>query len=219
MLSTQVSELEIGNFDGQLTQTVVLSNISWHTYQAMLSDMGDHRSTRLAYSQGILTLKRPSKVHEIINRLLARIVTTLTEELEQEVVDVGSMTLERDDLEKGAEPDTGFYLQNASCLVGIDPEIPAHLPPDLVIEVDITSPSTRRIDIYRALGIPEIWRYTKQRGLVIYRLETGEYAESDISIAFPLLTAAQLNTLLERRQTQSENQVVRSLRRWIQDQS
>ena len=166
MISTQVSELDLDNFDGHLTQTIVLSNISWQTYQAMLEDMGDHRATRLSYNQGILTLKMPSKLHEIINRLLARIVKTLTEELGLEVVDVGSTTLEREDLEKGAEPDMRFYLQNASQLEGLDPKIPEHLPPDLVIEVDITSPSTQRMEIYESLGVPEVWRYTKRRGLV-----------------------------------------------------
>ncbi|NEQ54812.1 MAG: Uma2 family endonuclease, partial [Leptolyngbya sp. SIO3F4] len=149
MISTQVSELDLENVEGQLTQLVVLPNITWKTYRAILVDMGDHRSTRLSYNQGTLTLKMPSKLHEIINRLLARIVTTLTEELGLDVVNVGSTTLEREDLEKGAEPDTGFYIQNAFALEGLDPEIPDNLPPDLVIEVDITSPSTRRLEIYQ----------------------------------------------------------------------
>ncbi len=216
MISTKVSELDLDNFDGQLTQTVVLSSISWQTYRAMLTDMGDHRATRIAYDRGILTLKMPSKLHEIINRLLARIVTTLTEELDLEVVDVGSTTLDREDLEKGAEPDTGFYIPNASKLEGLDPEIPAQLPPDLVIEVDITSPSTQRIEIYWALGVPEVWRYTKRRGLIIYQWRSGGYEESDVSAAFPKVTAARLNQFLVQRQTQSENQVIRTVRSWIQ---
>lgn len=200
-ISTQVSELDLDNFDGQLTQTVVLSQISWQTYQAMLSDMGEHRATRIAYNRGILTLKMPSKLHEILNRLLARIVKTLTEELDLDVVDVGSMTLEREDLGKAAEPDTGFYLQNASQLEGLDPDIPDRLPPDLVIEVDITSPSTQR--------------YTKRRGLAIYQLQLGESVESESSAALPQLTAAKLNEFLAQRQTKSENQVIRAVRRWV----
>lgn len=217
MISTQISELDLDPFDGQLTQTIVLSNISWTTYQAMLTDMGDHRATRLAYNHGTLTLKMPSKLHEIINRLLARIVKTLTEELMLDVVDVGSTTLDREDLGKGAEPDTGFYIQNAAQLDGLDPEIPAHLPPDLVIEVDITSPSTQRMEIYAALGVPEVWRYTKGRGLVIYHAQAGQYAEAEASAALPQVTATQLNGFLDQRQRQSENQVIRSVRDWIRN--
>ncbi|WP_121969285.1 Uma2 family endonuclease [Leptolyngbya sp. BC1307] len=216
MLSTQASELDLDNFDGQLTQTVVLSHISWQTYQAVLADMGDHRAARVAYNQGVLTLKVPSKFHEIVNRLLARIVATLTEELGLEVINVGSTTLERDDLEKGAEPDTGFYIQNAYRLEGLDPEIPPDLPPDLVIEVDITSPSNQRMAIYQTLGISEVWRYTKRQGLEIYQLQANDYAKTETSVALPQLTADRLNDFLTLRQTQGENQVIRAVRSWIQ---
>ncbi|MEM9219151.1 MAG: Uma2 family endonuclease [Cyanobacteria bacterium P01_F01_bin.150] len=211
-----ISELEIDSSEGQLTQAVVLSNISWLTYQAMLTDMGEHRSTRITYDQGVLILKMPSTLHEIINRLLARIVTTLTEELGLDVVNVGSTRFEREDLEKGAEPDTGFYIQNALLLEGLDPTIPEDLPPDLVIEVDITSPSTQRMHIYQALKVPEVWRYTKQKGLIIYHLIEDGYQELSPSQIFPNLSSDVLNTFLEQRQTQSENQVIRAVRQWIQ---
>ncbi len=215
IISTQVSELELDTTSGQLTQTVTLAGISWPTYQAMLTDMGEHRATRIAYNQGTLTLKMPSKLHEIINRLLARIVKTLTEELGLEVVDVGSMTLEREDLRKGAEPDTGFYIQNASQLDGLDPQIPAGLPPDLVIEVDITSPSTQRMAIYEALGVPEVWRYTKRQGLVFYRLDGNAYVEAEVSVAFGQVSSVQLNAFLAARQHKGENQVIRAVRDWV----
>ncbi len=165
MISTQISELKVNNdIDRQLTQTLNLSNISWQTYQAILADMGEHRAILTSYNSKILTLKMPSKLHEIINRLLARIVKTITEELEIVVVDLGSTRLEREDLAKAVEPDTGFYIQNAFQVLGLNPDIPSDLPPDLVIEVDITSPSIKRIEIYQILRVPEIWLYTKNRG-------------------------------------------------------
>ena len=215
MLSTRVSELDLDDFDGQLTQMVVLPNISWKTYQAMLADIGDHRATRIAYNQGLLTIKVPSKLHEIVNRLLARIAATVTEETGLEVINVGSTTLEREDLEKGAEPDTGFYIQNAYRLEGLDPEIPKDLPPDLVIKVDITSPSNRRVAIYQALEIPEVWRYTKRHGLEVYQLQASGYVKTEASLALPKLTATRINEFLALRQTQGENQVIRSVRDWI----
>ncbi|HEY9822237.1 MAG TPA: Uma2 family endonuclease [Candidatus Sericytochromatia bacterium] len=222
MISTQVSELELEDFQGKVTQNIVLSNVTWQTYKALLADMGDHRAARLTYNRGILQIKMPSKLHEIINRLLARIVTTLTEELDLNVVNLGSTTLEREDLEKGAEPDTCFYIQNANQLEGLDPEIPEDLPPDLVIEVDITSPSTRRIEVYQALGIPEVWCYTKKQSLKIYHLQTDtsnrDYVESAFSLAFPKVSAAVLNQFLLSRQTQNENTVIRAVRTWIQSQ-
>lgn len=223
-LSPKIDELKLEDFDGEITQTIRLFNISWKTYKSILSDMGDHRSTRIAYEKGTLTIKMPSKLHEIVNRLLARIVTTLTEELDLEVVSIGSTTLERSELRKGAEPDTGLYIQNADRLRGLNPSIPPNLPPDLVIEVDITSPSTQRMGIYQALGIPEVWRYTKRDGVIVYHLQikdradaqTGGYSPATNSRAIPQLSAKQLNQFLNQRQTQSENQTIRDVRKWIQ---
>ncbi|MEM8502936.1 MAG: Uma2 family endonuclease [Cyanobacteria bacterium P01_D01_bin.1] len=220
----RVDELKLDDFEGELTQTIRLFNISWQTYKLMLSEMGNHRSTRIAYDQGVLTIKMPSKLHEIVNRLLARILTTLTEELELEVVSIGSTTLNRSDLQKGAEPDTGLYIQNADRLAGLNPDLPPNLPPDLVIEVDITSPSTQRMVIYKALGVPEVWRYTKRNSVVIYHLkmddqmndQMGSYVESANSKAVPQLSADKLNEFLTQRQNQSENQTIRDVRRWIQ---
>ena len=213
-------EFDLENVEGQLTQVVQLPNISWQTYKLMLADMGDHRSTRIAYDHGTLTIKMPSKLHEIVNRLLARIMTTLTEEIGLEVVSIGSTTLERSDLQKGAEPDTGLYIQNADKLEGLNPDIPPNLPPDLVIEVDITSPSTRRMVIYQALGVPEVWRYTKENGVTIYHLQTdgqpGGYTEAANSQAVPRLSVDKLNQFLDQRRTQSENQTIRSVRSWVQ---
>ena len=214
MLRTQVSELELDGAEGQMTQVVTLPDISWQTYQAMLSDMGEHRAARLSYYQGTLTLKMPSQLHEIINRLLARIVTTLTEELDLDVVNIGSTTLGRESKKAGAEPDTGFYIQNALRLEGLDPAIPDKLPPDLVVEVDITSPSTRRLTIYKVLGVAEVWQYTKREGVRMYALEADEYVRVEASIAFPKLTVTTLNGFLEMRQGASENQVIRAVRAW-----
>ena len=158
------------------TQRAILQGIRWQTYQALLNDLGDHRAARLTYTQGILEIAMPSKLHEIVNRLMARIVTTLTEELELEIVDAGSTTLDREDLQHGAEPDTCFYIQNAARLQGLDPDIPDDLPPDLVLEIDITSSSTQRLKTYQKLGVPEVWQYTQKQGVAIHQ-RRGESPE------------------------------------------
>ena len=164
-----------------LTQIVNLPNISWQTYQNLKQDIGDRSGIRLSYNQGLLWIKMPSKIHEIINRLLARIVSTLTEELGLEIVDMGSASLDREDLARGVEPDTCFYIQNAQQLQGLNPQIPINLPPDLVIEVDITSLSNQRMEIYQQLGVAEIWRYSVNQGLRIFHLQGQDYQEFSTS--------------------------------------
>ena len=212
MLSKRVSELDLDDSEGQLTQIICLSNVSWQTYQRMLNDIGEHRTARVAYDQGVLTIKMPSELHEFLNRLLAYIVRTLAVELGLLCTDVGSMTLHRDDLEKGAEPDTGFYIQNAISAKGTSSRVPENLPPDLLVEVDITSPSTRRMSIYRALGIAEVWQYTKRNSVIIHHLERDGYVEGTTSLAFSRITNAQLNQFMS--DYQNDIQLTRDIRSW-----
>ena len=200
------------------TQRVVLHNISWQTYQALLADMGNHRSSRLAYDRGVLEITMPSDLHEFIKRLLERIVTTLTEELNLKVRSVGSVTLDREDLSQGVEPDSGFYIQNASRIRGRKLDLVNNPPPDLVVEVDITSSSTRRLSIYQQLQVPEVWRCTAQ-AIEIKHLQNGEYVSHEYSLAFPMVSATTVQQFLEQgKDTDDDNEVVRSLRSWIQQQ-
>jgi len=200
------------------TQRVVLHDVSWQTYQALLSDMGDHRSSRLAYDRGVLEITMPSDLHEFIKRLLERIVTTLTEELNLKVRSIGSVTLDREDLSQGVEPDSGFYIQNASHIRGRKLDLVNNPPPDLVVEVDITSVSTRRLKIYKQLQVPEVWRCTAQ-AIEIKHLQNGEYTSHEYSLAFPMVSAVTIQQFLEQgKDTDDDNEVVRSLRSWIQQQ-
>ncbi len=199
------------------TQRVVLRNISWQTYQALLADVGNGRSSRLAYDRGVLEITMPSDLHEFIRHLLERIIIALTEELNLKVRGVGSVTLDREDLE-GVEPDSGFYIQNASRIRGRELDLVNSPPPDLVVEVDITSSSTRRLKIYQQLQVPEVWRCTAQV-VEIKLLQNGEYVSCEYSIAFPMVSPAIIQQFLEQgKDTDDDNAVIRSLRSWIQQQ-
>lgn len=195
---------------------VVLHDVSWRTYQALLADMGEHRSARLAYDRGTLEIKLPSKLHELINRLLERIITTLTEELGMSVLPLGSTTFDQEAAEQGVEPDLSFYIQNAE---KVDPndEQPPSIPPDLVVEVDITSSSKARLSIYKMMQVPEIWRYNKQ-GFSILILRDDEYLSSDRSSIFPVISTESLSALIEQgKQSNNQNLVIADLRKRLQE--
>jgi Uma2 family endonuclease len=139
------------------TQHLILHDISWATYQAMLHDLGDKRSTRLTYDRGVLEITMPSDEHEIVKHLLERIVIALTVEFDLPVKGVGSVTLSREDLQRSVEPDACYYIQNAHRVRGWHIDLTTAPPPDLVVEVDVTSPSRRKFTIYAQLGV--IGRY------------------------------------------------------------
>jgi Uma2 family endonuclease len=200
----------------KITQIVVLQNISWQTYKSLLADLGEHRSSRLIYDRGILEIKMPSDLHELIKHLLERIVIALTEELNLSIKGFGSVTLDREDLEQGVEPDSCFYIQNADRIQGLNLDITTNPPPDLVIEVDITSSSSRRFNVYKSLQIPEVWRYTKQ-GLTFYQLQDREYVVCDFSPTFPIISTTVITQFLQQRETADDNTAIRALRKWLQE--
>lgn len=201
----------------KITQRVVLSNISWQTYESLLAESGDKRSSRFSYSQGVLEIIMPSDLHETVNCLLRQFVTTLSDELKLKRKGFGSTTLNREDLKQGAEPDSCFYIQNVDRILGKRLDISTDPPPDLVIEVDITSPSSNRFVVYTQLGIPEVWRYRSQT-VQIYQLQNREYITCDRSPTFPILSVAMLNQLLQMAETQDDNAIIRSLRQWVSEQ-
>ncbi len=88
----------------------ILKNISWQTFKSMLADMGSERNTRLAYDNGIVEIISPLVPHENSNRLIEAFVVVMCEELGLKIKRTGSLTLTRDDLSKGGEPDSIPYL-------------------------------------------------------------------------------------------------------------
>ncbi len=199
------------------SQRVKLSGIRWNTYLLLLEDMGEHRSSRLSYAHGNLEITMPSNEHETNKKLLERMVEALTEELNRPLKSFGSSTLNREDLQQGAEPDSCYYIDNANKIQNRQIDLEKDPPPDLVLEIDISSPSTQRMQIYARLGVPELWRYSKGQ-IEILRLETSEYVACDSSPTFAIVTAEVLNRWLEAGKRDDETSWIRGWRRWVREQ-
>ncbi|MCY7283683.1 MAG: Uma2 family endonuclease [Cyanobacteria bacterium CAN_BIN43] len=200
---------------GQQTQHIVMRGITWETYQRLLKELGDRRSSYLVYDQGNLEIIMPSDLHETLNRLIALMITILVDELDLRIKNYGSTTLDREDLEKGAEPDSSFYIQNVDRILGKTLNLATDPPPDLAIEVDITSSSRRRFGIYLQLQIPEVWRYTKRQGITIYQLIDGDYQECEFSPTFPMISGTVLMQFIQLAEEEDDITVIRALRQWV----
>lgn len=195
---------------------MILTGLTWKTYEALLQDLGDNRPTRIAYDQGVLEIRMPGEPHEIVNRLLAKIITMLAMELGMEANDFGSTTLNRETIDRGVEPDTCFYIQNAERGQGMETKTSESLPPDLALEVDIASSSASKMSIYRAMEVPEIWLYRRQV-LSIQWLQDGQYTDAVNSRAFPMVSVDQLNQWIELRKTETDLTVLREVQRFAND--
>jgi Uma2 family endonuclease len=198
--------------------TIQISGVIWEDYLLLLEQLGDHRATRLAYDNGVLEIRMSGQPHEAINRVLATIALTLAEEFGFEFNDLGSMTINRATLQKGIEPDSCFYIQNACAGQGLESVIPDWLPPDLALEVDIASPSDRKLSLYQALRVPEVWLY-RQGVLTIQSLRGEQYETVANSRAFPNISAAQLNQWVQLRKTGTDLTVVRAVRQFCRELS
>jgi Uma2 family endonuclease len=199
----------------QSPDRVLLQDVSWRTYQSLIKDFERQPALRLTYNRGLLEIRMPLDPHETYKKLLRRLIEALTEELGIEIRSLGSRTCDREDLERGLEPDQCYYIQNEQAVwdkVQIDLSVDP--PPDLAIEIDITNSSMKRLSIYAALGIPEVWRYDGQ-SLKMYCLDNQDYQLCKFSIAFPFLSPANVERFLVLKQTTKENALIRQFREWV----
>ena len=122
-------------------QRIILRGVKWETYECLLDDLADRTVPRLVFDHGMLEIMSPTAEHEEYNRTLALLVEVAAEEMDIDVRRLGSTTFKRRDLLKGFEPDSCFYIHSIEQISGKRRlDLTQDPPPDLVIEVDITSP-------------------------------------------------------------------------------
>ncbi|HWC76242.1 MAG TPA: Uma2 family endonuclease [Blastocatellia bacterium] len=193
---------------------VTLRGISWHTYNCIIAEHGERGGTRFTYDDGVLEIMVLSSRHEEANRTLALLVEVLAEEMSVDLRRFGSTTFRRQDLQKGFEPDSCFYIQNVQAVTGKDEiDLSASPPPDLIIEVDITGESLDRLPIFAAVGVPELWR-SDGDSVAIFRLEGAHYGEAHKSLAFPQLTREIATRFLRESHELSSTAWLRGVREW-----
>jgi Uma2 family endonuclease len=196
-------------------QRVVLDNISWSTYLAILNE-AEGRRGRITFDNGVLEIMSPSKLHEKIKTLIARMVETYTEKKRVACESAGSTTFARADLQRAFEPDECYYFSNAAVVRGKDEiDLSVDPPPDLVIEVDISRSSLPKLDLYRALGVPEIWRYRDDR-LRVFQLVRTVYVEAEDSGVLPGFPLAKVQHYLDQRDQLDESALIHQFRAEIQ---
>jgi Uma2 family endonuclease len=158
--------------------TVVRMLGSWQDYQGLSQQLGDRLSPRIKYRPGEILLMAPLPEHGRDASLLGLIVTVLLDHLNQTYDSFTLITMSLPEV-SGFEPDYCFYIENWQSVVGKnridwlnDP------PPDLVIEVDVTSYIS--IQDYLPYKVPEVW-LLKNKQLLVYRLEDENYVITESS--------------------------------------
>jgi Uma2 family endonuclease len=200
-------------------ERVVLQNVTWQLYELMLAQLGENRSVRLAYDQGILELMSPLMPHERSKRLLEKLIDIVLEELDIPAVSVGSMTCKREDLGRGSEPDSGYYIQNEPLIRHRETvNLEEDPPPDLVLEVEYSHSAVNKLKLYAAMGVPEFWRYNGKT-LRIYQLFGQEYVQQENSLTFSPILVTEFPQFMQEAKDIGEVAMMKKFRAWVRSQN
>ncbi|AVH72699.1 Uma2 family endonuclease [Nostoc sp. 'Lobaria pulmonaria (5183) cyanobiont'] len=195
-------------------QQMLFQDITWEQLEKILEEMGERRAARISYSHGWLEIMVPLPEHEKDKEYIGELVRVLLDKLQIDFEPFGSTTLKNERMLQAVEPDTSFYIKNQAAIIGknridlnVDP------PPDLAIEIDITSRT--RFENYEILGVPELWRHTQQ-GLEIFLLKEGKYIKSESSPNFPDIPIVELvNEYVQQCLTIGRSQAIRNFKDWV----
>lgn len=170
-----------------LNSRILLHHVPWATYEALLNLFGDDQpGLRMNYLHGSLEIWMPGREHERIKTLFGRLVETFAEEFDLELNGYSSTTFRKQATERGLEPDECYCLGELR-------EVP-----DIAIEIVVTSGLLDRLEIYRGLGVREVWVWRNCK-LIFYTLETPDqlYQQVERSQVLPQLNPDLLIGFLE----------------------
>jgi Uma2 family endonuclease len=147
------------------------------------------------------------------------LIGVIADAMNLEAEGLGASTFTREDLERGFEADSCFYVQNVDKIRNKERvDLSTDPPPDLVVEIDITNPSINKLVLFKEFGVPEVWRYDGQR-LEILRLQGNSYKASEGSIAFPGVSATAVTRLLREGRSLGRTGWLRMTRVWAHERS
>ena len=213
-MSTQTVAANVGDISPTPGQHIILDGISWETYERLVSDCQDSHAAHLSYDRGVLEIMVLSFRHETINRTLAHLVALIAEELQIDTVHAGSTTFKRRDIAQGFEPDSCFYIQHEGLISGkTEIDLSRDPPPDLVIEIDISSSSLNKFPVYAHMGVPEVWRYDGTR-VLFFVLAGEQYESSQESRALPALSSSMATEFLTASTKLKSTAWARRVREW-----
>jgi Uma2 family endonuclease len=200
--------------EGALEMRRLVYGVTLEDYVKLLDATPDF-SLPHSYDEGTLEMMSPRKDHDWVAKLIGRMIEAMTLALNIPIQSTGSTTLRAAKGASGLQPDQTYYVANELHVRGKDTYDPKKdPPPDLAIEIDVTSSSVPRMPLFARIGVPEVWRYRDER-VEFFRLGAGgDYERVDRSVAFPFITAVDLAGFVRRRQGMDENSIIKEFVEW-----
>lgn len=149
---------------------ILLTDVPWSTY-VVLCDTVDSPGVRMTYLEGALEIMSPSRKHEVSKKQISRLLELFCLERDIPLFGYGSMTVRREEKQRGFEAD--------ECYCRGDDELP-----HVALEVIVSSPLLDKLEVYRGLGVREVWVYRKAR-FEVHLLRGDRYERAAASEVFP----------------------------------
>lgn len=157
---------------------ILLHDVAWSTY-VMLRDADEDRHLRMTYLQGALEIMSPGRRHEVSTKLIARLLELFCLERGIPLCGYRSETYRKRKRKRGLEPDECYARDRDKKL------------PDLAIEVIASAPLLDKLEVYRGLGILEVWVF-RSGAFTIHRLRDDRYVKVAVSSVFPEVDLARI---------------------------
>ncbi|HTK78564.1 MAG TPA: Uma2 family endonuclease [Gemmataceae bacterium] len=195
----------------------LLQGQTWQDYQQALAERDrSGRRYRITYDRGVLEIMPVSPPHARWQMQIAMLLSAYAAEKGIPFDVLGPFTCQREELERGIEPDTCFYVEHEAQVRGRDIDLDTDPLPDLAIEVEVSRPTTvRRIGIYAAFGVPEVWRDDGTTLSVLLLNPDGTYAPATASRAFPSLPLDEVIRRLAAAATTDRATWLRDWQAWV----
>lgn len=200
----------------QRLKNLVIPHVTWKQFETFLTTIVPENTLYITYDQGQLELMTPLPEHEYYKTVLSTFIEDIADNFNLDYECLGSTTWKREKYLAGIEPDNCFYFTHEPLIRGkLTLDLDTDPPPDLALEIDLTSKSINRFPVYARIGIPEIWCYDNQE-LKVYLLQDRDYQESSNSQLFPNLPLGEIPPLIEKFRLQGRKILRQQLKNWIQ---
>jgi len=186
-----------------IERRVVLEGVSWETYQSLRDTNGNH--LRMTYDRGVLEIMSPSRKHGKVATLIGLMIYEWCRLRRIPLESGGDLTCDRQDLERGLEPDLCYWVTNQAVVRGKDDiDLAVDPPPDLALEVEVSRSAVPKLPIYQELRVPEVWRWRAEKLEVLRLQQRGNYATLSASSELPDFPLRLAEGFIEQRDLEDE---------------
>ena len=185
-------------------QRLCLESVTWQQYDSLVSlFINQFSALRMTYLEGSLELVITSPEHERLKKIIARLIEAFAE-ADIELNGYGSATLRQKVVARGLDPDECYSLGELGDA------------PDIAIEIVLTSGGIDKLDVYKGLGVREVW-FLENQTFSPYGLIDPDSGYETLT-ASRLLPQLDLTVLAQFIDNPNQTQAVKAYRRTLQKQ-